>query len=99
LCVVGWNCLPLAQALSIEVAATSVIGRFVTTRERVMVSRPFAYHEQLYVQPQGQLASARRTSITGFTPAGEWQGEGDSGQELLKWSVTIAKFRSGQTEK
>jgi hypothetical protein len=59
LCIVGWNCLPLAKALSIEVAATSVIGRFVTTRERVMVSRPFTHHEQLYVQPQGQVASVR----------------------------------------
>jgi len=36
LCVLGWRCLPLAQALSIELAATSAISRFVTTRERVM---------------------------------------------------------------
>jgi hypothetical protein len=58
LCVVGWNCLPLALALSIEVAATSVIGRFVAARERVMVSRPSTHHEQLYIQPQGQVVSA-----------------------------------------
>jgi hypothetical protein len=57
-CVLGWNCLPLALALAIEVAATSVIGRFVTARERVMVSRSSTHHEQLYVQPQGQVASA-----------------------------------------
>jgi hypothetical protein len=37
----GGVCLPLAQALSFGVAATSVIGRFATTRERVMVSRSF----------------------------------------------------------
>jgi len=54
LCVVGWNCLPLAQALSIEEAAHSVVGRFATTRERVMVSRSCVYPEQLYVRPQGQ---------------------------------------------
>jgi hypothetical protein len=30
------DCLPLAQALSIEVAAISVIGCFATTRERAL---------------------------------------------------------------
>jgi hypothetical protein len=57
-CVCRWmECLPLAQALSIEVAATSAIGRFVTTRERIMVFAPISHHEQLYVQPQGQVVS------------------------------------------
>jgi hypothetical protein len=51
------ECLPLAQTLSIEVAATSVIGRFVTTRERIMVFAPISHHEQLYVQPQEQVVS------------------------------------------
>ena len=38
----------------VEEAATSVIGRFVTTRERVMVSRPFAEPARFWVPLQGQ---------------------------------------------
>jgi hypothetical protein len=53
--VAEWIRLPLAQALSIEVAAHSVVGRFVTTRERVIVSRPF-------VQPALFLCSAARAN-------------------------------------
>jgi hypothetical protein len=83
LCVVGWNCLPLAQALSIEVAATSVIGRFVTTRERVMVSRPFTHHEQLYFNRKGKSHQFGCTSKIGFRPGGVSPGEDDFRQELL----------------
>jgi hypothetical protein len=46
--------LPLAQALSIEIAATSAIGRFATTRERVIVPRPFSKAARFWVQPQVQ---------------------------------------------
>jgi hypothetical protein len=45
----------LAQALSIAVAAHSEVGRFVTTLERIMVSRPFIQPAQLYVETQGAL--------------------------------------------
>jgi hypothetical protein len=44
--------LPLAQGLSIEIAAHSVVGRFVTTHERVIVSRPFLQPARFYVEPQ-----------------------------------------------
>jgi hypothetical protein len=37
-----------------EIAATSLIDRFATTRERVIVSRPFVHPEPLHVEPQGQ---------------------------------------------
>jgi hypothetical protein len=49
LCV---SCLPLAQALSIEVAAHPVVGHFLTTRERVMVSRSFIQPAQFGTRPQ-----------------------------------------------
>jgi hypothetical protein len=64
MCVIGWNCLPLAQALSIEVAAISVIGCFATTRERALVSRSYAHTEGLSVQPQG-LNAVTLTSESG----------------------------------
>jgi hypothetical protein len=65
MCVIGWNCLPLAKGLSIEAAATSVIGRFATTRERVMVSRSYAHPEWLSVQPQ-ELNAVRLSSESSF---------------------------------
>jgi hypothetical protein len=51
--IVSWDCLPLAQGLPIEAAATSVIGRFATTRERALVSRSYTYTERLSVLSQG----------------------------------------------
>jgi hypothetical protein len=45
-------CLPLAQELSTKITATSVIGRFVTTRERAVISRSCTDAAQLSVQPQ-----------------------------------------------
>jgi hypothetical protein len=44
--------IPLAQGLSIEVAAHSVVGRFVTTRERFKIPRPYVQLAQCYVEPQ-----------------------------------------------
>ena len=43
----------MAQGLSIEAAVTSVVGRFATTRERVLVSRSYTYTERHSVQRQG----------------------------------------------
>jgi hypothetical protein len=58
MCVIGWNCLPLAQGLSIEVAAISVIGCFATTRERALVSRSFSQSDQLDDRLQDEISRA-----------------------------------------
>jgi hypothetical protein len=65
-CVLGWNCLPLALALAIEVAATSVIGRFVTARERVMVSRSSTIMSSFMFNRKGKSHQLGCTSIIGF---------------------------------
>jgi hypothetical protein len=63
--VVGWNCLPLAQALSIEVAATSVVDRLATTRRHVMDSRPFIYGAPFQVSPQGLIRASVTNTFSG----------------------------------
>jgi hypothetical protein len=59
----------MAQGLSIEAAVTSVIGRFATTRERVLVSRSYTYTERHSVQPQGFSARILPLRVNRFTLA------------------------------